>query len=328
LVNGSSLLSEDCVTFNRGLENLLAANAPKPGTTRQTQAPWLFLDAAQTIFTVAKRRVYTGDIKKGDEGAADGIPAGLVPHLEEQPKWAVLAEVLEEIERDLYTNAAPMDTSNGVTLIMCSDEATCRQLKEYLQHMNERLLQRGYDSDEEKPQDEGKASAAIMLRRKLRSYLHWKRDSKKAFATLFSEQDSKQNPAEKRGPEFHRGRAPPNKRRRVRGGSSAAAGPARASGGAIVIPDDDSSHVTQLATSIQPNELEKDIKQEIVDDPMENMEDYYVLFDLKDLVVVHPYDGDNDEHLLEELRPRFVIMYDPDAAFVRRVEVKFRTPRN
>ncbi|KAF8428265.1 hypothetical protein EV426DRAFT_680524 [Tirmania nivea] len=322
-----SLLSEDCVHFNRGLENILATNTPKPGTTRQTQSPWLFLDAAHTIFTVAKRRIYTGDIGIGKEDVANGIPAGLVPRLEEQPKWAVLTEVLQEIERDLYANAVPMDTSNGVTLIMCSDEATCRQLREYIQHMNERVPKEKYDNDEEESQDEGKASATIMLRRKLRSYLNWKRESKKAFATLFSEQDQQPDPAGKRGLEYHRGRAPPNKRRRVRGGASAVAGPSRASGGAIVIPDDDSSHVAQLATSIQPNELEKGVKQEIVDDPMENMEDYYELFDLKDLVVIHPYDGDNDEHLLEELRPRFVIMYDPDAAFVRRVEV-YRSSHN
>ena len=265
---------------------------------------------------MAKRRVYTGDIGNRKEAAADGVSTGLVPCLEEQPKWTVLTEVLQEIEHDLYTNSVPLDTSNGVTLIMCSDEATCRQLREYLQHMNEQLPKEDYDSDEEK------ASATIMLRRKLRSYLNWKRGSKKAFATLFSEQDKQSGPAKERGLEFHRGQAPPNKRRRVRGGASAAAGPSRASGGAIVIPDDDSNNVAQLETSIQPNQLEKDVKQEIVDDPMENMEDYYELFDLKDLVVVHPYDGDNDEHLLEELRPRFVIMYDPDAAFVRRVEVR------
>lgn len=28
-----------------------------------------------------------------------------------------------------------------------------------------------------------------------------------------------------------------------------------------------------------------------------------------------------DEHVLEELRPRYIIMYEPDAAFIRRVEV-------
>ena len=42
---------------------------------------------------------------------------------------------------------------------------------------------------------------------------------------------------------------------------------------------------------------------------------------MRDLIVIHPYDGDQDEHVLEEIRPRTVIMYEPDAAFIRRVEV-------
>lgn len=51
------------------------------------------------------------------------------------------------------------------------------------------------------------------------------------------------------------------------------------------------------------------------------MEDYYELYDMNDLVMIHPYDGDMDERILEEARPRYIIMYEPDAAFIRRVEV-------
>ena len=39
-------------------------------------------------------------------------------------------------------------------------------------------------------------------------------------------------------------------------------------------------------------------------------------------VVCRPYNGDSDGDLLEELQPRFVVMYDPDPGFVRRVEVE------
>lgn len=42
---------------------------------------------------------------------------------------------------------------------------------------------------------------------------------------------------------------------------------------------------------------------------------------MENLVVVRSYRGDQDDKVLQELRPRFVIMYDPDSAFVRRVEV-------
>jgi hypothetical protein len=34
-----------------------------------------------------------------------------------------------------------------------------------------------------------------------------------------------------------------------------------------------------------------------------------------------PYDGDMDDRVLEEMRPRFVVMYEPNPSFIRRVEV-------
>ncbi|KAF8473902.1 DNA repair protein-like protein RAD1 [Kalaharituber pfeilii] len=321
-----SLLTYDCVSFHRYLETIMAANAPPPGSTRQTESPWLYLDAAHTIFALAKSRAYTGTYVRGNDRGTSEIPRGLVPVLEEQPKWAVLAEVLREIEHDIYVNPVPLETSNGTTLIMCSDQATCRQIREYLQTMDEKLPKENQGSNAEEEEDEGHPSAAIMLRRKLRAYFAWKRDFAKASATLLNPQQSLP-PAQKREPESYRGRAPPNKRRRVRGGAAAAAGPSRGSGGAIQIPEDQPNQLAEMVASIQATEVEQQAKQEIADDPMEDMEDYYEMFDMKELVVVHPYNEDNDEYLLEELRPRFVIMYDPDAAFIRRVEV-YRSSHN
>jgi DNA excision repair protein ERCC-4 len=57
------------------------------------------------------------------------------------------------------------------------------------------------------------------------------------------------------------------------------------------------------------------------------MEDFYELYDMKDLVVIHAYDGDSDDHILEEVKPRYVIMYELDPAFIRRVEV-YRSSHN
>ncbi|CAO1631937.1 unnamed protein product [Jaminaea pallidilutea] len=50
-------------------------------------------------------------------------------------------------------------------------------------------------------------------------------------------------------------------------------------------------------------------------------DNYYGVLSMEDLVIVRPYKGDGDDHVLRELRPRFIIMYDPDPAFVRRVEL-------
>lgn len=49
---------------------------------------------------------------------------------------------------------------------------------------------------------------------------------------------------------------------------------------------------------------------------------YFGLLSVQDLVVVRPYMGDDDDRVLEEVRPRYVVMYEPDPAFVRRVEVR------
>jgi DNA excision repair protein ERCC-4 len=149
-------LTFDCVSFYQYLETILASNSGKVH-----RSPWLFTDAAETIFNVARRRVYvrTGpsssldsataqkDSTSQNESARQGddeywtgtteeeeqalleamhhseqtaddtqivtkpkaktpswLPPGIEPVLEEQPKWHLLAEVMDEIEQDLYND--------------------------------------------------------------------------------------------------------------------------------------------------------------------------------------------------------------------------------
>lgn len=282
----------------------------------------MFLDAANTIFDTAKRRVYTG--KQNSNEPQEGSRAvldSLRPVLEEQPKWAVLADVLEEIERDSYFNPMIRDDSNGTILIMCSDQGTCRQIREYLQNMYVRSHQ--VDNNEENQNDEPelKPSAMFMMRRKLRNYLKWKKEFAKISTSLFDEnQKVLEGFTDQRGASLNKGKGPPNKRRRVRGGSSAAGG-GRPVSGSLQIPEDKASQVADLLAGVEPTEADSMQKEEIEVDSLENMEDYFELYDMQDLVIIHPYDGDMDEHVLEEVRPRYVIMYEPDASFIRRVEV-------
>ena len=81
------------------------------------------------------------------------------------------------------------------------------------------------------------------------------------------------------------------------------------------------AQVTGLLDELHPTAIEDTQKDEIIIDHLEDMENYYELYDMNDLVLIHPYDGDMDEHILEEARPRYIIMFEPDAAFIRRVEV-------
>jgi hypothetical protein len=55
---------------------------------------------------------------------------------------------------------------------------------------------------------------------------------------------------------------------------------------------------------------------------------YFGLLSMQNLVVVRTYRDDEDDKVLHELKPRFIIMYDPMPAFVRRIEVSMRLPLN
>jgi DNA excision repair protein ERCC-4 len=79
------------------------SNAPSAGSTRQNASPWLFLDAAHTIFSTAKARVYVKETAAPVEsGVAGDIPQGIKAVLEPLPKWTILKEVLEEVENDIH----------------------------------------------------------------------------------------------------------------------------------------------------------------------------------------------------------------------------------
>jgi hypothetical protein len=64
-------------------------------------------------------------------------------------------------------------------------------------------------------------------------------------------------------------------------------------------------------------------KQETLTDDFDEsaFESYFGLIQPEDLVIIRPYSGEEDEATLQDIRPRFIVMYDPDPAFIRRVEV-------
>ncbi|KAF2839741.1 DNA repair protein [Patellaria atrata CBS 101060] len=320
-----ALLTYDAVSFNRYLDTVLAASAPPPGSTRSSQSPWLFLDAAHVIFDTAKRRVYTGKFKDSEIGTGSKtVPDSLHPVLEELPKWALLAEILEEIEREVYFNPIPNDDSNGTILIMCGDQGTCSQLREYLQLMHIRPEEKAKNEDDE---DNEGYSADVLMRRRLRNYLNWKRDFAKVSASLFTENQKSINGQTNPKAAQNRGKAPANKRRRVRGGGAAGSVTTRPAGGSVVVAGDRETHIANLLAELEPTEVENMQKGEIGADPLDDMDSYYELYDMNSLLIIHPYDGDMDEHILEEVKPRYVIMYEPDAAFIRRIEV-YRSSHN
>ncbi|KAI1407763.1 DNA repair protein, partial [Hypoxylon sp. FL1857] len=317
-----SVLALDCVSFLQHLDTIHAAHSPQPGSTRQSQSPWLFLDAAHTIFETAKQRVYASNAKANAKSSIESLR----PVLEEQPKWALLAEILEEIDRDLYFDPPMRDDSNGTILIMCSDTATTRQLRDYLQTMH---VEPKTDNDAKQNKEEHKPSGAFMMRRKLRNYLNWKKEFAQVSNALLTEnQKALEGAVDPRIAQGgYKGRAPANKRRRVRGGGATGAAPGRTANGSVAQYFEKPNEVAELMDEVQITEEEANQKADIIADPLEDMDDYFELYEMQDLIVVHAYDGDQDEHVLEEVKPRYIIMYEPDAAFIRRIEV-YRSSHN
>lgn len=54
---------------------------------------------------------------------------------------------------------------------------------------------------------------------------------------------------------------------------------------------------------------------------LEDWDAEYGLLAAEDSIIIRPYGGEDDDILLQELRPRFVVMYEPNLPFIRRLEV-------
>ncbi|EGG12539.1 DNA repair protein rad16 [Melampsora larici-populina 98AG31] len=336
------LLSFDCVTFYQFLETILAANSSTTtGVTAQNQSPWLFTSAADTIFSVAKRRLYE-NIEKSKNSTNEAqwdwnwLPKGTQPVLEEQPKWLLLGEVLKEIEVSLESDELSKTenlNSGKVVLIMCSSSSICAMLNEYLTTQDEEL-------DEVyklKP----------MMRRRLKHYFLWKgslgkmtrnlnqksgnlnpirsiQPSNFASKTGSTTGSSDQNLSEalKRKADYRNSGAGLNKRRRVRGGG-AGTGSTKMDSVLIKVAFKHEKRLDSMtsASGLKPIEDDTTSQALIVEDF--NEDDFSAYFDLlstDDMVIIRTYLGDEDDRVLEELHPRYIVMYEPDVAFVRRVE--------
>ncbi|KAK6355381.1 hypothetical protein TWF696_004489 [Orbilia brochopaga] len=296
-----NLLSLDAVSFHQYLETLLASHVPTDGFHARMHSPWLDLDAADILFSTARKRVYTGKPPKGLD-SIDLQDSGLV--LEEQPKWVVLSDILDEIAQ-----SGPTSNLGGPTLIMCQDRQTCSQVAEYLQI-----------SDNAHPDEEGNiglastdSSSKRFMHRKLLGFLAWRHDFTKFRASNLPKE---QKSAGANTRSITSKKAPANKRRRVRGAAQFAAAtssrePQTRSGQAEA--SSDGSRLSLLGLSEALYE-EATFGQDIGGTDFE-------MHDPDDAVVVHPYGSGSDDSLLDELQPANVIMYNPDAAFIRTIEV-------
>ncbi len=153
--------------FQQFLDRIFAAAQSRSGVMKVNPSPWLYMDAADTVFETARQRVYTGKLVES-KGPAAILDPGLQPVLEELPKWEVLSEILDEITQDNLSNPAP-DDSSGTVLIMCGNADICTQLREYL-----RTAEREEVVDDDDGEKYTRHSGSPLMRRKFRNYVRWK----------------------------------------------------------------------------------------------------------------------------------------------------------
>ncbi|KAI9511512.1 hypothetical protein F5148DRAFT_1171066 [Russula earlei] len=356
----SYLLNYDPLAFHAYLETIIASNTQSAaGNPRQNQSPWLLTDAAHIIFEMAKNRCFVLqeasmkqtskdviEISDDDEDAwealdeAEGrrpratavrndrpklrprpawVPKNIVPTLEELPKWHLLAETLKEIEEEIMRQESLTTRVRGdnVVLVMTSSTQTSSLLSEYLASMD----------PDAPPGQRGRQ----MLEDKLRLYLYWK-------ARLSARASENQQPSASNTPgndelnpalrKKDRDRAErAASRRRVRGGAPSTVG-ARDQG-----PDKgpatprEEEGILEEFLSTQDNasadaELALALSLEASLPPDEaEFEPVYGLLVPAQTVIVRAYADDGDDRMLAELQPRFIVMYEPNQDFIRRIEV-------
>ncbi|KAI8066812.1 hypothetical protein BC940DRAFT_340698 [Gongronella butleri] len=309
-------LSEyDCITFNAFIDTIISTNSAN-SVHRARQSQWLFMDAADQLITAARKRVY---VRAQDEEYQStepmtiqvaNIPKNVRLVLEAQPKLQLLSDILEEIEEDDNTNA----DHGAPVLIMVNDRRTCKQLQESI------------------------AKSGASMRTLASKYFKWRSDmlsiqtkqSRPAGSIGAGTSSSSSTPSTSgaRGlsrPNPSGRKYPPNKRRRVRGASASAS----------AMPRTPQAYREELIKTVQSLDTHES-DDEFGADP--ELDHFLATADLGDdneddilpsfeqvppstLVSIQCYENDQDEQLLEDYKPRYIIMYHPDPGFIRRVEV-------
>ncbi|KAI0002433.1 hypothetical protein BJV74DRAFT_599304 [Russula compacta] len=257
------------------------------------------------------------------------LPKGIELILEELPKWHLLAETLKEIEEEIMhqESLSSVVCGNNVVLVMTSSTQTSSLLSEYLASMDLDAL--------------SGQRCRQMMEDKLRLYLYRKArlsvrlaESQPPLAAnrQSSPGDEELNPALRKKDRDRAERAA--SRRRVRGGTPStvsvrAQGPDKGS----AAPREEEGILaeflsTQENTSVDAElALALSLEASLPPDDGEFEPDYGLLVPAQ-TIVVRAYADDNDDRMLAELQPRFIVMYEPNQDFIRRIEVyKALNPR-
>ncbi|SCV03052.1 LAMI_0H05094g1_1 [Lachancea mirantina] len=312
-----ALTSYDAVDFYEMIQIILDANKPSVGR-KYLESPWLMAEESQIVISYAKSRVYREEKYE----------------LEELPKWEQLIAILKDISQDIMESTV----AKGPVLIMCSDERTCRQVKKIASYSGQPMGLRRF------------------MMRKLKAYMARVEAIKKTAKDI-----QEVNEANTVNGEIQVSRAFAkedviSKRRRTRGAAAVAAvnrlKNSSAAGGedldALITIDDIEKQMSSVMGtddffhSSADNEIDEfddilggndELKEEeddlsgsheLSNEDLEAVDatlQYFEYINREDLIFVEKFHNKTNDLLLQEIMPSYLIMYEPDLSFIRKVEI-------
>ncbi|KAL0078233.1 G protein gamma subunit [Phycomyces blakesleeanus] len=305
------LTEYDAVSFYSILETIVDCGTPSKDNQQQF-SKWLLLGSANTVIMEARKRVYLkpDDPEYNTTETWHGytpinMPPSLRLTLEDQPKWELLRDILEEIEQDMDEAT---QGKGAPVLVMVKSLKTCAQLRRRLVEMS--------DPDYE---DDKKPTMMTHLVQNLFSVRGNRIKILNPTATAATPTASPASPAPP--PPFLRS-SPFNKRRRTRGGSTTAGTGGTRSESTNDTQDSvqSSSQTTQECEAYQP-EIKIDMAQVLMPTTTETISSEFIEIPKENTITIHCYEPNLNDQILEDTEPLFVIMYDPDPAFVRSIEI-------
>ncbi|KAJ1988666.1 DNA repair protein RAD16 [Coemansia spiralis] len=324
----------DCVSLLKFLDTLLLSSKPGFGMGNAIGAEWMTSDSANILYSVARSRVFrTGaneQLQMSDECRRKlrslGLPSNIMPVLEVPPKLELLEGVLEEIgvANNKSTEGAESDDPSGPVLIMTASARECRMIRSFLSTSQDRIR---FETGIQDPSEENKGCPRMMVNL-LRGFFEWKTSMASQRPGAVGTQTQLAVPSSAAAGTQMR-RAPPTKRRRVRGGSVAGSGVPRAPADIL---EQETNDIATQANSAQPADTEANSIDAAAGEHNSDYEDDGGMFEAtfdehfgilpgRETIVVCPYNSNHNEKLLESLKPTHIIMYDPDPAFIRQIEV-------
>lgn len=306
------LVSGDAVDFYEEIQLSLEAN--KPSISRKyLESPWLMADESQMVISYAKKRIFS-----------DGEY-----HLEDVPKWEQLINILDDIAHQKASKEIL-----GPTLIMCSNTRTCIQLARVLTVADK------------------KNGLRKNMLRKLQHYKDQREERKKMVQEVREKEPERA--AELNVSAAFAKEQVATKRRRTRGAAAVAAVEKLRSAGVgedieNIIDDYNIKQELEAMPGFEEGEqdgffaiyndndmqaenyVEEDeeveetsfesFRSEINRQIWEKRTEEFAYVSSGDEIIVEKFDSISDDTFLQELMPSFIIMYEPDLCFIRRVEI-------